>query len=140
MSKPQLSPLLLLFGALFSWLALIVEFAVWVFVIPHTAPPFGPEIGPVGSFIFFSIMLSVQFIIQFSVVAVPSHLFLRPRLSQISSWLWGLVGTALFALSVPIWSTLPLHVYTPDMFFLAALALVPGFIAFAVPDWRSRVT
>ncbi|MEY2508918.1 MAG: hypothetical protein QOH01_3247 [Verrucomicrobiota bacterium] len=139
MSKPKLSPFSLFLGAIFGWLALILEFAVWGFVIPHPYP-IGPEIGPVASFIVFSIILSVQFIIEFGIVAIPSQLFLRPLLGPFSSWVWGLVGAALFALSIPIWSILLLHMHFHDIVFLAVLALVPGFIAFAFPDWRCRVT
>jgi hypothetical protein len=81
---------------------MITAFAVYVFLLPH-GPHFAPEIGPLGNFIVFGLVLSGFYIINFLVFAVPSYYLLRTRAQPTRRWLRVLCGTALFLCSVPLW-------------------------------------
>jgi hypothetical protein len=136
-AKPRYFRALLIAAAL-SWLTFIFAFAVWGFVLPHPEP-FAPEIGPLASFIFFGILLSLPFGIAFVVATLPSLLFLRPRLRHLKRWLWGIIGAGLFVIVFPVCSMSVAHT-AADVILLAALAALPGFVAFVSSDKYAQVT
>ena len=88
-------------GCLSGWLALIVVFAAWIFVVPHDRD-FAPEVGPSGTFIIYGLVFSFFYLLDFWLITVPFYLYFRLRRWP-NTVLRGVGGAALFSLSVPCW-------------------------------------
>jgi hypothetical protein len=115
-------------SALIGWLAFITAHATWVFLIPHPSG-FGRETEP---FLYFATVLSFFYAIDFILIAVPFYLFLHSRRRPVPSRPTRLLGGALLAILLPA-STILYHDFnSADLLFIAVLAFIAGFAAFAV--------
>ncbi len=116
-----------------GWAAFIAAFAAYVFLIPHP-PGFAPEIGPFGSFVFFGVVFTACYLLEYMLIAVPSYVLFRSRRSIIRFWPRCFLGGLLFALGAAALACLdsidsgraleaPLYVIV--------LGFIAGFAAFA---------
>lgn len=86
-------------SALAGWLAMILPFAVWMLVIPH-GPGFAPEIGPMGSFLFFGAGMTAVYFANHAVALIVHFVF---QLGYSNATKTGLAWGVGFAASVPFW-------------------------------------
>ena len=94
--------LLLARGAVIGWLAMLIVWAGYVFLIPHRIES---EIGPFGAFFVFGLVFSAMYLVDFLVITVPIY-FLSLEIdaeSAVPSWLPTVFGSGLFLLSVVVW-------------------------------------
>lgn len=85
-------------AAMAGWAALEITFAILVLVIPH-GPTFAPEIGPVGTFMVFSLAYSIGYLALFIILAVPMRLLVVKVESATAKRLLPLASAAAFALA-----------------------------------------
>ena len=116
-------------SALVGWLALVIVWAGYVFAVPH-GPHFAPEVGPFGAFIVFGLVYSTFYLLDFILIVVPYFLFFHRRIHP-GIVLRGILGAALFCLSVPCWF-FACSTDRTDMFFCMAFAAVAGAASFVV--------
>ena len=101
MSKAQRF-LLLARSALIGWIAMLVFWAVYVFLLPHRIES---EIGPLGAFIAFGLVFSAMYLVNFLIITVPMYFLSRllDKESAVHRWLPTLFGAGLYLLSVVCW-------------------------------------
>ena len=115
------------FGLLVATLVLIVEYGAWSLVTPR----YGPEIGPLASFIVLSFVLAAYFVSSFLLVGCPFLWLARP-VSARRLWPISAIAALLVAGTVYLLST---AVEDPgrETAFITALSLLPaGFGASVV--------
>jgi hypothetical protein len=97
--KPRV--LLLARSAFAGWIAMLIVWAVYVFLLPHRLQS---EIGPLGAFVAFGLVLSALYLVNFLIITIPIYL-----LSQFADkwsslpWVWPVLGAALYLFSVVSW-------------------------------------
>ena len=124
-------------SAIIGWVALTAADATYVFLFPH-GPGFAPEIGPLGAFIVFGLLFSACYVIEFLLIAVPFHFFLRSRRSVSRFWPRCLLGGALFAIGAAV-AALCNGSDSGDSLYVAVLAFIAGFTAFAFLAPQSNI-
>jgi hypothetical protein len=122
----------LIHSASTGWVAMIAAFAVYIFLLPH-GPHFAPEVGPLGAFIIFGIMLSGFYIVDFVFLAIPSYYFFWNRKQPPRRWQCVLCGAVLFLCSVPLWLIVcGGHGTAAGILLYAVLAVIAGAASFYV--------
>ena len=95
--QPEISLLGYCASALAGWATIEIPLAIEFFLIPHGSN-FAPEIGPVATFVVFSVGLTIGFLILFLVLAVPLRLLLAKADGHIAKRLLPLASAGAFAL------------------------------------------
>ena len=101
MSKAQ-RVLLLARSACIGWVAMLVFWAVYMFLLPHRIKS---EIGPLGGFIVFGLAFSAIYLVDFLIITVPMYFIslLLNKERSVRSWFPILFGAGLYLLSVKAW-------------------------------------
>jgi len=115
-------------SALSGWAAMMAVFAVQAFLIPHER---APEVGLAGTFMLFGFVLSVTYVADFVILAVPIYLLLRRRTS-LHPWQWASSGGILFILSLIVWRAVYGSSSVAELLFWAVLAGAAGAGSFYV--------
>lgn len=115
---------------LIGWLVLASEDVIYTFGIPH-GPHFAPEIGPLGSLLYFLFFESWFYAVAFVLVLVPFRHWLYSTTTN-AAQLRGFFITLLFAAVLSATSVFAFGADFNNLCFLFVLALLPGVAAIAV--------
>ncbi len=93
--------LLLARSAFVGWIAMLVVWALYVFLLPHRVES---EIGPVGAFFVFSLVFSAMYLVNFLSITTPVYFLLlfADKGGPARRW-FQLFGVGLYLLSVASW-------------------------------------
>lgn len=115
---------------LIGWLVLASEDVIYTFVIPH-GPHFAPEIGPLGSLLYFLFFESWFYAVAFVLVLLPFRHWLYSATTN-AALLRGFFITLLFAAVLSATSVFAFGADFKNQCFLFVLALLPGVATIAV--------
>ena len=111
-------------AGLFGWISLLL-FAGGCVILWRPS-----EIGRIGFFIFWALILSVFYFADFLIITLPLHMLRGPKLQMLNVWTRSVLGGILFAVSAPIWSLLLRHFDSQDIFVHMILGFLSGSICF----------
>jgi hypothetical protein len=133
--------LLLARGAFIGWIAMLVAWAVYLFLLPHRIES---EIGPFGAFLVFGLVFSAMYLINFLLITAPVYFLLLSvnKARPSGRWFQTIFSAGLYLLSVAGWC---IAYNTRPEWHLYVLAATAGAAsAYAVspshPDGRKRKT
>lgn len=115
-------------GALAGWLIMILLFGACMWVLSFSGSE-SPELGRWGFFYVFAMVLTVYFLADFFLLAVPCY-FILLRFPELKTRTWMLCGAGLFAASVPVWQIISSSLKLDDTLFFGALACIGGLATF----------
>ncbi|WP_372522971.1 hypothetical protein [Sulfuricaulis sp.] len=118
-----------------GWIFLIIEQAVYTFVIPH-GPHFAPEIGKFGSFMFFSAFLSLGYLAASAVS--ESLLFRRGENSRIPSGVFG--QSIIFSVMATVFTVVLLQSDLNELAPVFLFFLLPGAVNVVIRHRLSAAT
>lgn len=95
----------LFIGGLVGWAALELVYLGWGIAAVWRNPNLGPEIGPVGTLIFFALWFSFRYWVIYIFFGVPIYFLLRHHLDQIGRIGFSLCGAVLYAICAFLWSS-----------------------------------
>jgi hypothetical protein len=133
----------LLGGTFYGWLLGTALFGLWVFAWPHSAG-FAPEIGPLGTFIYFDVSLTGGYLCESLLVSLPLYLLLRRFWADGFPWQWAIVGALTLAAFCLGFGLLQLHSsvlgasHVSDWLFISAFDAVAGGATFFTMATRMR--
>jgi hypothetical protein len=129
--------LLLTRGAFIGWIAVLVAWAVYVFLLPHRIES---EIGSFGAFIVFGLVFSAMYLVNFLIITTPVHFLslsvAKGRLAR--RWFQTLFGAGLYLLSVAGWCLA--YNTRPDWYDYALAATAGAASAYAVSPSHPMVS
>jgi hypothetical protein len=118
-----------------GWLFLIIEQAVYVFVIPHD-PHFAPDIGKFGSFLFFSAFFSGGYLATSA--DSESLLFRRSENSKIPSGTF--VQSIIFSVMATVFTVVLLQSDLRELAPVFLFFVLPGVVNVAIRHRLSDAT
>ena len=94
--------LLLARSAFIGWIAMLVVWAVYVFLLPHRIES---EIGPFGAFFVFGLVFSAVYLVNFLIITAPIYFLslFADKGRPFRRWSRALWGAGLYLLSVAVW-------------------------------------
>jgi len=133
--------LLLARGAFIGWIAMLVAWAVYVFLLPHRIES---EIGPFGAFFVFGLVFSAVYLVDFLIITAPVYFLLlfADKGSPARRWYQSLFCAGLYLLSVACWCRAYNHRPEWHLYVLAATAGAASVYALSPshPNGRKRKT
>jgi len=113
--------------ALLGWVLLIVEWAIWIFIVPHGSGSI-PEIGYWGFFIYFGFFLSGYFLSACLLTFLPLYLHSSRHFIRIGRPAFIIIGNLLFSVSAIPVGFLIYHDHFTDILGVSLFLLCPGFL------------
>jgi hypothetical protein len=120
-------------GLLIGWVTLIVIFAAWCVGAAALNPGFGPELGPMGSFLVFSVVLSLYFVPGFLVFGCPGVVIARRVWGVAGPFRLAVCGATAVALGVVVADAVWRPGSAADTLATVALVYLPAIVGFRVP-------
>lgn len=111
-------------AGLWGWVSLLVLAAGCVLLWRPS------EIGRLGLFIFWSLILSLGYFADFLLITLPLHGLHEARLRMLKAWMRSAIGGILFALSAPLWNLILRHFDLHDILVHMVLGFISGSICF----------
>jgi hypothetical protein len=115
-------------SVLCGWLSWLYAFAIWSLINFGSSSPFN---GPTTYFLFSS-FLSMFYLLDYIIVVPLTCAVLTELWPNSRPWQWAVLGSAPFALSVPLWEGAFHHDDRSDTILLCVLATIAGATSFYV--------
>jgi hypothetical protein len=125
-------------SAITGWLALMVTYTIYFIRLAHQ-PGFDPEVGPIGTFIFFFFYFSIGYFAFYSILGLPGLFVLRYLFRDAPVWKRALLGALLAALSVIAYNAKTRDPFVlQELFEAVPFAVISGSAAFSVFPFSFR--